>query len=235
MIRVILILCFVLRVCLLYPQGNNQRINNDSQQSPSFADVKKGDIIDINGVKAIVFQTYGNGHGKAMCIKALRGKQKAWCPASAKKGFQTTDRNNGKANTEALFRFIKSNSLDINDFPAVVWCKSLGDGWYIPAIQELEAFIKWWLGNDMKLDWDDESPDQQDSPINETRFSKQVNKQILEAGGIPFINGAFTSTESKQGYLSAFRYNDKKGYWQFETIPKASVGIKYMARAFYEF
>ena len=33
-----------------------------------FDDVRKGDIIDINGVKALVFQVDDEGHGTAMTV-----------------------------------------------------------------------------------------------------------------------------------------------------------------------
>ena len=39
-----------------------------------FDDVRKGDVVDINGVKALVFQVDEDGHGMAMTVKALRGK-----------------------------------------------------------------------------------------------------------------------------------------------------------------
>jgi hypothetical protein len=222
MLRSILITFLVLHVCFLYSQDNDYLVN-----------AKQGDIITVNGVKAIVFQTYGNGHGKAMALKALRGEKKAWCKTNAVNKLRTTNRENGRDNTEAVFRFVKENGLNINDFPATAWCKSLGEGWYIPAIEELEKFIKWWLGNEMEMNWDDE--DDAAVSVSETVFSKQINRKILDAGGIPFINGAFTSTENANGKLSVFSFNQAKGYWQFGKVSKTNVGKMYMGRAFIEY
>ena len=213
------------------------------QQSPvvvqgvSLAEAKKGDIVTINGHNAIVFQTYGGGHGKAMAVKALRGVKDAWCKTNAINKLHTTDKESGRANTEAVFRFAEENGLNINDFPAAAWCKSLGEGWYIPSVKEMETFVNWWLGNNVELNWDDDSADDnaQSPSVSETPFSKQVNKQLLDAGGIPFINGAFTSTENERGKLSAFWYNERKGFWQFGTVSKTGVGTMYLGRAFFEF
>jgi hypothetical protein len=101
----------------------------------------------------------------------------------------------------------------------------------------MEAFVNWWLGNEVELDWDDESENETKAPtINtETPFMKQVNNQLLEAGGIPFINGAFTSTENEKGKLSVFWYNNRKNYWQFSAVSKTGVGTLYLGRAFFEY
>jgi len=202
----------------------------------SLAAARRGDIVTINGIKAIVFQTYGDGHGKAMYVKALRGKKNAWCKSVTGAKLRTTDKESGRANTEAVFRFISENGLKIDDFPAAAWCKSLGAGWYIPSIKELEAFINWWLGNEVELNWDDEIEDETQGPdISETQFSKQINHKIMDAGGIPFLNGVFVSTENSRGKLSAFKYIPSKGYWKFGTVSKTGVGKWYMGRAFFEY
>lgn len=45
-----------------------------------FSDVSTGDIIDINGTKAIVYQVDESGcHGTAMSINCLRGVKDSWC------------------------------------------------------------------------------------------------------------------------------------------------------------
>jgi len=218
------------------PQIQPPTVASASAREVPLAEAKKGDIVTINGQKAIVFQTFGGGHGKAMAIKAMRGVKDAWCKTGAVSNLHTTDKENGKANTEEVFRFATEKGLNISDFPAAAWCKSLGEGWYIPSIKELETFVNWWLGNDVELNWDDESADDAQSPmLSGTPFSKQINSRLLEADGIPFINGAFTSTENEKGKLSVFWFNEHKGYWQFSTVAKTGVGTMYLGRAFFEF
>ena len=220
MIRIILVLCISCIVC------------------PIQAQVSKGDIIDINGEKGIVFQTDGV-HGKAMSVKALRGVKNAWCRNGKACQVKTISKESGQENMNDILRFIEDGGLDINDFPAIAWCNSLGKGWYIPATKEMETFVNWWLGNDIELDWGDEDEDEEDelSPVvdSETPHMKQVNGQLLDAGGIPFINGAFTSTENRKGKLSVFGYHEKKKFWRFFYFSKTGIGTMCLGRAFYEF
>jgi hypothetical protein len=202
-----------------------------------FSDVKKGDIITINGVKGIVFQTDGE-HGKAMCLKTFRGVKNAWCKSRKLAGkVSTPSRESGRENTNAVFQFVEENNVNISEFPVFAWCKSLGEGWYVPAVNELEQFINWWLGNDVELEWgeSDESDDAAGVTLDETPHMKLVNQKIIEAGGIPFINGAYSSTENERQKLYVFGYNDKKKSWKFYTMSKSSIDTNVMGRAFYEF
>ena len=55
----ILIACFTSLIC-----------------SAQVKNVKKGDVLQVNGVKGIVFNVNEDGtHGQMMSVKALRGKQ----------------------------------------------------------------------------------------------------------------------------------------------------------------
>ena len=52
-------------------------------------DVRKGDILQVNGVKGIVFNVNEDGtHGQMMSVKAFRGKKDLFCTKSSYlKGF----------------------------------------------------------------------------------------------------------------------------------------------------
>jgi hypothetical protein len=218
-----------------------------AEQTVSLSEAKQGDIVDINGQKAIVFQTYGNGHGKAMAVKAFRGEEKVWCKKNSYAGkIKTLDIENGQANTEAVFGFVQEKGLDINDFPVFAWCKSLGAGWYIPSVAELEHFVKFWMGNATELDWDDEEVDS--TPVQSTNNSgrnttygqnehtKKINKTIVDAGGIPFSNATFSSTE-RNGKILVFEYKVYKSDmpWEFNGISKNDLGVKHTGRAFFNY
>ena len=120
-----------------------------------FENVKKGDIIEINGTKAIVFYTDGNGHGSAMSVNALRGKDDAW--ATKKKdaynipAYSETD---GMANTQAVYNYANASGVSLANFPAFEWCSRLGANWYIPSIKQMESFVNYFLGNEQEYDWD---------------------------------------------------------------------------------
>lgn len=48
-----------------------------------------------------------------------------------------TDTSDGEANMRALAQFIEANDFSWDDFPAFSWCREQGDGWYLPAIDEI--------------------------------------------------------------------------------------------------
>lgn len=92
-----------------------------------------GDYYSANGKKGIVVDVWNGGrNGK---IISLERTQKQWCTETmAKQRHRTaaTSRTDGSLNTA----FILSRP-DKKEFPAFMWCESLGDGWYLPAIEEL--------------------------------------------------------------------------------------------------
>jgi len=222
-------------------------------QTVPIEESKQGDIVDINGVKAIVFQTTGDGHGKAMALDALRGVEKPWCVNSKSNMVKTDDKTNGRANTEKIFRFVQDNNLNINDFPVFAWCRSLGDGWYIPAASELEDFVNFWVGGATELNWDDDVADTQSQPITGDRnrtqgqneHSQKINQKIAESGGVPFFAGAISSTEEAGKILvfdsKVFGLMNISSAWEMKGVAKGELGqtyygyAKYMCRAFFEY
>ena len=47
------------------------------------------------------------------------------------------NRTDGVANMEKVAQYIAANNLSWDDFPAFKWCRDKGEGWYLPAIDEL--------------------------------------------------------------------------------------------------
>ena len=47
------------------------------------------------------------------------------------------NRTDGRDNMEKVARYIEANGLSWDDFPAFKWCRDKGEGWYLPAIDEL--------------------------------------------------------------------------------------------------
>ena len=207
-----------------------------------FEDVKKGDIIEINGTKAIVFRVDGNGHGSAMSINALRGREDAW--ATKKKdannipAYSETD---GMANTQAVYDYARSNGISLSNFPAFEWCNSLGPSWYIPSIKQMEMFVNYILGNEQEYDWDSEDEMEMDV---ESLTTKEINERILDAGGVPFIAntisggwtmGVYTSTKNSDNKVYVYTMNPKKNMWSFKKMSISSIGKFMMGRAFIDF
>ena len=85
----------------------------------------------------------GNAYrGRMVSNKAL-GKL-AWCVNRAKGekvSVGASDENNGKINMIALENFIEINSDKLDNYPAFVSCRDLGDGWYFPAYNEIRCIV----------------------------------------------------------------------------------------------
>ncbi len=207
-----------------------------------FENAHKGDIIDINGVKAIVFSIDGEGHGSAMTVKALRGQKEAWCSdRKAANKVATYSETDGMANTQAVYDYVQQNGMSLSEFPAFEWCHSLGEGWYIPSVKQLEEFVNFILGNDQELNWDDEEDFELDT---EQLTTKAINESMLEAGGIPFISsfagslltmGVYTSTKTGNDKVYLYEMDQAKNVWRFRKVAPSSIGKYTVGRAFYDF
>ena len=196
--------------------------------------LRAGDIIEIDGHKAMVFTTDDTGeHGTAMYVKALRGVDSPWCKSSkhAKRLLNVSDNENGWNNTKTVISYATCHNA-LSYFPAFEWCYSLGPNWYIPSLKELEGFINFWLGNEEVLNWDDDSEVEVDS---DKPFYKEINQKLLDAGGTPFINGVYTSTIDSDGKVYVFYYDRRKNTWSLKRKNNTSLGEDCVGRAFVKF
>lgn len=97
-----------------------------------------GKIYDDNGVRGIVLSIDDNGMHGLMLSLVQAPHYLPWStlrtpvPATV-----ATDKSDGAANMAAIERYIAENSLSWDDFPAFKWCRDLGEGWYLPAIDEV--------------------------------------------------------------------------------------------------
>lgn len=118
--RLSIILSFLLYTTISFAQSNDKIY-------------QIGDYYDANGKKGIVVDVWNGGrNGKIISLE--RSEQK-WCTETmAKQRHRTgaTSTTDGSLNTA----FILSRP-DKHEFPAFMWCESLGEGWYLPAIEEL--------------------------------------------------------------------------------------------------
>ncbi len=114
-----------------------------------------GDIYDRDGVKGIVVHTTDDGrHGLIMSLISPYGPhdsykmqnkndKKMWCSrALVGQTIGMTDEDDGMNNMRILEQAIEANGLSWDDFPAFKLCVEMGDGWYLPAINEVEYIVK---------------------------------------------------------------------------------------------
>lgn len=110
------------------------------------AQVKIGDVMEKSGTKGIVVYVDESGqHGLLMSVNAVPKKQRFWCGKDfmeERTGANSED--DGMANTQTVVNYAKSKGLKLKDaFPFFDWCvNTCGDGWYVPAINELLTMAK---------------------------------------------------------------------------------------------
>lgn len=129
-------------------------------------------------IEGVVFSVTEDGkHGSIFSMK--EGKGLKWSVLGGPD--YTEDKENGQANFEA----IKALEPDFYGYPAFVWCASLGEGWYIPAINELMVMRDAW-------------------GITQAQ-RRALNKKIEQAGGDPMRQSVYV--EAKGQNSSAMYYS----------------------------
>ncbi len=97
-----------------------------------------GEFYDRGGVRGVICSVTEDGqHG---LVVSLQETTLAWCnkniPATLKK-IGLDDKHDGEKNLEKLKTYIAAQKIDIHNFAPFAWCGKLGDGWYLPSINEL--------------------------------------------------------------------------------------------------
>lgn len=99
---------------------------------------KVGDYYNVEGKEGVVFWVDETGkHGK---IVSLDQAEKQWCTADEYRKVLTgiaSDEYDGMKNLQSIQKI----SGWRNKYPAFAWCADHGDGWYLPAIKELELLL----------------------------------------------------------------------------------------------
>lgn len=98
-----------------------------------------GDYYNRDGVEGVV--CYVEADGRHGLVLSLDQASLAWS-LFRKPDLRTvgTDHpSDGRENMEKLARYIEANGLSWADFPAFEWCRARGEGWYLPAIDEMLA------------------------------------------------------------------------------------------------
>ncbi len=109
----------------------NATLTKESAYTPTYSSSKNyniGDLVTIDGVKGIVFQT-----SPVVKVVSVANTKASWSTDGI--GTKATNKDSGTANMAA----IKAISGWESKYPAFKWCAKLGEGWYLPAINELNA------------------------------------------------------------------------------------------------
>lgn len=111
---------------------------------------KIGDLYDVNGLKGIVVRVDDSGqHG---LIMSLDDTGADWCYYNKKKDkghasvltdTEAFDENDGQKNMDVIEKYVNETGISWDYFPLTKWARELGDGWYIPAKNELLDIVKY--------------------------------------------------------------------------------------------
>ena len=96
------------------------------------APYKVGDYYNDGVKEGIVFVVYDGGyHGKIVSVDESR---ELWVGETVRENFTAaTSKGDGMGNMNKIKKLPDWKS----NYPAFAWCASLGDGWYLPAVDEL--------------------------------------------------------------------------------------------------
>lgn len=98
-----------------------------------------GDYYDFNGVKGVVCKVTEDGlHGMVVSLDEVMIPWSVFRKPDLRT-VGAVDRTEGRVNMEIVARYIAENGLSWDDFPAFKWCREQGEGWYLPAIDEVLA------------------------------------------------------------------------------------------------
>lgn len=101
---------------------------------------KVGDYYNENGKEGVVFAVDATGrHGKIVGMKYSKEKLQ-WCTyEQCDKNVSTGATNlfDGMRNQHAIERIAGWREK----YPAFAWCAAQGEGWYLPAIEELKTLL----------------------------------------------------------------------------------------------
>ncbi len=160
---------------------------------------KIGDYYNENGKEGIVFEVDAAGcHGKIMAMRDLQ-KKLAWCTSvewNNRLEIGVEDEVDGMKNMEVVRRIFGWKEK----YPAFAGCAALGEGWYLPAKEELERLY----GN-----------------------AEYLSRQAEVFGGLPFAFVYWSSSEGGSTHAwvvdfgsGVFYINSK--YYQYRVRPVAA-------------
>lgn len=153
-----------------------------------------GDWYSENGVEGVVIWTTQDGrHGKIVYPKTLNNERSAYFIGPMNVPFGMNDLSNGYANHQAVLQFILDNpQYSISMFPILEILLKIGDGWYLPAILELEYYEKL---RDNKIEYMGENKEYNGKTV---KWGKIIDSTAKAYGGEKVFDYYYLS--STEGY-----------------------------------
>lgn len=189
--------------------------------SASAGSYKVGDYYEKDGVKGIVIRVDASGdHG---LIMSLSNCSKKWIDDTDEK-FNTNCfyEDDGEKNMAVIEKYINENGKSWSMFPFFEWCRSLGSGWYAPAVDELKDIVKTINGDEGKIN---------EKCLKNVEKTIKANKgdglrqKIMGRTANPW--NMLSSTEAENGFVNILMFEDAivgKGKFKIKPWPKGTGG-----------
>ena len=179
-----------------------------------------GTVYAENGVNlGVVFWVDENDSSKGKIISGAV-KNTSWGNSTATKydWAENINSDNGVANQAYVLGLEGSNA---DTYPAVYFCKNLGDGWRLPTINEMTYLVKTYYGipgdPDTNTDYSKEP-----YSVNAATFDTELSKCNEENTSI-----AIYTTNDACWYWVGQMYNVATDKTNFGKIARVKVGVKY--------
>ncbi len=180
---------------------------------------KVGDLYEDGNLKGVIVDVTEDGrHGLIISLDEAP-EMLAWTADKAKVGaLGLDDMKDGRNNMARLAEHIAAAGGQWSDYPAFEWCRKLGEGWYLPSINEvLRMAVAFNGGNTM---------------VFNRKARVEFNRLLSENGGKKLDRMAyyFSSTETDDRQASSLDMNVTPA--KIEPLPKHT---KWRVRAVHRF
>lgn len=96
-----------------------------------------GELYDQNGIRGVICQLSDDKmHGLVVSLDEIYLHWSEFRKPDLRVA-GADSRTDGVENMRKVAEYIAANNLSWDDFPAFKWCRDKGEGWYLPAIDEL--------------------------------------------------------------------------------------------------
>ena len=96
-----------------------------------------GELYDQNGIRGVICQLSDDGmHGLVVSLDEIYLHWSEFRKPDLRV-VGADSRTDGAENMAKVAQYIAANNLSWDDFPAFKWCRDKGEGWYLPAIDEM--------------------------------------------------------------------------------------------------
>lgn len=142
--KFLLLICTILSIVSCNNNEDTPQPQPTPVPEPSQPTYNIGDLYDNNGVKGLIFKVNADGESGLIVSLVEAETMLAWSTDLVVTN--ATSRNSGAENCAKIMKIADWNSK----YPAFAWCHSLGEGWYLPSVNELKELLLICSGNTFK-------------------------------------------------------------------------------------